>query len=174
MHRKGWGHLAPQWSPFNWAEAHVMWWAQNPDQIRTQRVENILEELGSEEQLQGEKIAKGIWSGRRWDSCFPDLIGYNMVCPDLGKKELGDRKGKVDVAGKRGGIWRVKKGGQGLKWREGEPLGGRSQQEISESFPVWLYVTQQGILTTVLPSVLRVCPPRGDGLPGSHLPFHCC
>lgn len=94
-----------------------MWWAQNPDQIRTQRVENILEELGSEEQLQGEKIAKRIWSGRRWDSCFPNLIGYNMVCPNLGKKELVDRKGKVDVAGKRGGIWRVKKGGHGIRMK---------------------------------------------------------
>lgn len=72
-----------------------------------------------------------------------------MTCLNLSNKDLVDRTGKVEFAGKRGRIYSVKKkGGHGVREQEKEEaLNGRSQQHLSERLLLWLCVMEQGTLT---------------------------
>lgn len=54
-------------------------------------------------------------------------MGYKMTCSNLGKKDLIDRKIKVEFSGKGREIWRVKKEWHGIRVQEkGKTLPGRT------------------------------------------------
>lgn len=49
---------------------------------------------------------------------FLNLMGYKMTCSNIGKKDLVDRKIKVEVSGKGREIWGVKKEWHGIRVQE--------------------------------------------------------
>lgn len=92
--------------------------------LETWTGENILELLPSKAQLKDEEISEKKWDKKESVFLFVclfhflNLMGYKMTCSNIGKKDLVDRKIKVEVSGKGREIWRVKKEWHGIRVQE--------------------------------------------------------